>query len=141
MTLEDMLTKIKNKDMRLTAQRVAICRVLSESHNHPTAREIYEKLRKKMPSLSLMTVYNNLNALVNAGVINALGHAWDDQVHYDSDLKPHINLGCVSCHRIIDLPSKTFQKLKHEVSAASDYRLFGVRVLFYGLCPECQQET
>lgn len=141
MTLEAMLTQIKASGLRLTPQRVAICRVLSESHEHPTASQIYEQLQPQMPSLSLMTVYNNLNALVNAGVINTLGSAGDDQVHYDADHNPHINLACVTCHQIVDLPSESIQRIQQEVNAASDYRLFGVRVLFYGLCPLCQQGT
>lgn len=141
MTLEEMLEKIKTSGLRLTTQRIAICRVLSESHKHPTAREIYEQLHREMPSLSFMTVYNNLHALVNAGVINALGHAGDDNVHYDADLDPHINLACISCHKITDLHSEAIQQMKQEVNEDSNFRLLGVRVLFYGLCPECQKDS
>ena len=134
-----MFERIRATGLRLTPQRMAICRILSESTDHPTARTIYKQLRKEMPSLSLMTVYNNLNALVNAGVVNTLGSVGDDQVHYDANIEPHINMACIGCHQITDLPSDTIQQVTQEVKSATDYHLFGVRVLFYGLCQLCQQ--
>jgi len=136
-----MIERIKATGLRLTTQRIAICRVLSESNNHPTARDIFEQLKKEIPSLSLMTVYNNLNALVNAGVITSLGSTGDDQAHYDANLDPHVNLACIGCHQIIDLPNDSIQKVTQEVNSSIDYKLFGVRVLFYGLCPLCKQAS
>lgn len=134
-----MLERVRANGLRMTPQRIAICRILSESKGHPTARYIFEQLKEEIPSLSLMTVYNNLNTLVNARVINSLGSAGDDQAHYDANLDPHVNLACISCHQIIDLPNHSIQKVTQEVNATIDHQLFGVRVLFYGLCPLCQQ--
>ncbi len=62
-------------------------------------------------------------------------------MHYDADTSPHINLACIKCHRIIDLPSEHIQALQDEVARNSQYRILGGRVLYYGLCPECQRET
>jgi Fur family peroxide stress response transcriptional regulator len=78
---------------------------------------------------------------VQLGVLNALGSAGDDAVHYDADLRPHINLACVSCHRVIDLPSEHIQNMEQEVVRTSGYRLLGVRMLYYGLCPDCQMKN
>ena len=136
-----MLERVRANGLRMTPQRVAICRILSESESHPTARDIFEQLKEEIPSLSLMTVYNNLNALVNARVITSLGSVGDDQVHYDADLEPHVNLACISCHQIIDLPNEAIHRVTQEVNSTIDYQLFGVRVLFYGLCPLCQQAS
>jgi Fur family peroxide stress response transcriptional regulator len=127
--------------MRMTPQRAAICKALAVSDAHPTASMIYESIRAEYPSLSLMTVYNTLNVLVDLGVVNALGHAGDDKVHYDADTEPHINLACVSCHQITDIPSEHVGQLQGEISAASGYKLFGARVLYYGLCPVCQSRS
>jgi Fur family peroxide stress response transcriptional regulator len=126
--------------MRLTPQRQAICELLAASRQHPTASAIYEQLKPRFSSLSLATVYNTLETLVRLGALNSLGQAGDGAVHYDADLEPHVNLACISCSRIIDLPSRHVERLEEEVSAASGYRLLGARLLYYGLCPECQKD-
>lgn len=128
---------LQNAGLRLTPQREAICRLLAGSDEHPTAQMIYDSLRPQFPSLSLATVYNTLETLVNLGIVNALGSAGDDAVHYDADTDPHVNLACVRCHRVIDLPSQAVQTLDQEVSAQSGYQILGARVLYYGYCPEC----
>jgi Fur family transcriptional regulator, peroxide stress response regulator len=129
---------LRQEGLRLTPQRLAICRLLAETSEHPTAQMIYERLRLEFPSLSLATVYNTLETLVTLGVINALGSAGDDAMHYDADTSPHVNLACTSCHRVIDLSSEHVNDLADEVVAKSGYQLLGARVLYYGLCPACQ---
>lgn len=129
---------LQQAGLRLTPQRQAICELLANTREHPTAQMIYEELRPQFSSLSLATIYNTLEALVNLGAINTLGTAGDDTIHYDADTSPHVNLACLSCHRVIDLPSQHVHALDHEVGASSGYKLLGARVMYYGLCPECQ---
>jgi Fur family transcriptional regulator, peroxide stress response regulator len=132
-----LLQILRSAGMRVTAQRVAICDLLVESSEHPTAQQIFENLRSRYSSLSLATVYNTLETLVSLGVVNELGSVGDEAIHYDADLSPHVNLACLACHRVIDLPSAHIQQVAEEVEGASGYRLLGARVLYYGLCPEC----
>jgi Fur family peroxide stress response transcriptional regulator len=131
---------LQNAGLRVTPQRLAVYRLLAGTDSHPTAQMIYEALRGEYPSLSLATVYNTLEAFVEAGVINALGAAGDGAIHYDADTNPHVNLACISCHRVIDLPSAHVRSLEEEVAAESGYHLLGARVMYYGLCPECQKK-
>lgn len=131
---------LRDAGYRLTSQRLAICGLLEETQSHPTAQMIYEQLSSQYKSLSLATVYNTLDALVALGAINALGTAGDEAVHYDADTEPHVNLACISCHRVIDLPSEFIHALDREIAEKSGYRLLGTRVLYYGLCPQCQSE-
>lgn len=131
---------LKQAGLRLTPQRLAICRLLKETDTHPTALQIYQALKPQFPSLSPATVYNTLDTLVKLGMVNALGHAGDDEVHYDADVEPHINLACISCHRILDVPSSHVQHLNGEIAQASGFKILGARVLYYGICPECQRK-
>lgn len=135
-----LTSALKQAGMRVTPQRVAICELLATSHEHPTAAMIYDELKPRFDSLSLATVYNTLDMLVGLGVVNVLGHAGDDKVHYDADTEPHVNLACISCSRIIDIPSEHVTHLDSEITAASGYKLLGARVLYYGLCPDCQKK-
>lgn len=127
--------------LRLTPQRLAICKLLAESKEHPTALMIYEELKTDYPSMSLATVYNTLDALAKLSVVNTLGSVGDDAVHYDANTDPHINLACISCHSVIDLQSQHVIHLQDEVATSSGYQLLGARVLYYGLCPNCQEKV
>jgi Fur family peroxide stress response transcriptional regulator len=138
-TVSNYSSILKQAGMRLTPQRLAICELLSETDTHPTAAAIYEQVRVQYPSLSLMTVYNTLNTLVDLGAVNALGNAGDGMVHYDGDTSPHINLACISCHVIVDVESPKVTELDAEVSHTSGFQILGTRVMYYGLCPNCQE--
>ena len=103
---------------------------------------IYDQLRPEYASLSLATVYNTLEALTRLGAINVLGEIGDsDAVRYDADTDPHIKLAGVRCHRIIDIASSHIHQLAEEVERDSGYALLGSRVIYYGLCPDCQKNA
>jgi Fur family transcriptional regulator, peroxide stress response regulator len=126
--------------LRLTPQRLAIYNLLADSKDHPTAQMIYDLLKYDYPSLSLATVYNTLESLVQLGIVNALGSAGDDAAHYDANTEPHVNLACISCHQVIDLHSEHVLHLEDEVVSNSGYQVLGARVLYYGVCPDCQNQ-
>lgn len=136
--------KLHQAGLRPTPQRLGIYGALVNTQQHPTAQMLFAHLRPQFPTLSLATVYNTLETLVAAGLVNALGSAGDEAVHYDADTAPHVNLACLSCHQVFDLVSERVgaqvDALEQEVAASSGYRLLGARVLYYGLCPRCQAE-
>jgi Fur family transcriptional regulator, peroxide stress response regulator len=135
-----LTTTLKQAGMRITPQRVAVCKLLAESEEHPTATRVYEQVKAQYPTISLATIYNTLDVLVSLGAVNVLGHAGDDNVHYDADTEPHVNLACVACHKIVDIPSEHVTHLDTEITKISGYKLLGARVLYYGLCPDCQSK-
>ena len=136
-----LVNSLRQAGFRITPQREAICSLLAGTDTHPSAQIIFEELRPSFSSLSLATVYNTLDVLVQMGVLNTLGEVGDGAVHYDADLTPHVNLACIECHRIIDLTSQAVHALEGEVAQTSGYKLLGARVMYYGLCPECQQKS
>ncbi len=134
----DYLDIIRKAGLRATPQRIAICEYLIDTDSHPTANDIYMKLKDRFPSLSLATIYNTLDVMVGMGYVNALGSIGDDTVHFDGNTSPHINLACTKCHTIIDLKSELVAQLDSEIDQISGYRVLGARVLYYGICPQCQ---
>lgn len=133
-----LIEDLRNAGLRLTPQRLAICQMLVNNTQHPSAQDIFEHLRPQYPSLSLTTVYNTLEALVRLGAIHNLGNDVSGTIRYDAETTPHANLICTSCNRIIDYHSSYVQALTDEVRDASGYQITGARVLYYGLCDECQ---
>ena len=140
-THEELTSTLKQAEMRITPQRIAICKLLSETSSHPTAARIYEQLRAQYPTISLATVYNTLDVLAGLGMINVLGHVGDDNVHYDGNTVPHAHVACISCYKIEDWFSPRVDDLDSEINDALGYKLFGARILYYGLCPDCQKSN
>lgn len=136
-----MVEGLRAAGLRLTPQRVAICEILARSRDHPTAYGIYRRLRRRFPTVSLATVYKTLDVLVRLGLANPLGDAGDGMVHYDGETEPHINLVCLSCHRVRDLEGVDVRELHQRVADRSGYVLRGARLIYYGLCPDCQRRA
>jgi Fur family peroxide stress response transcriptional regulator len=134
-SLRDALSQAK---LRLTPQRIEICRVLAESEEHPTAHAIYDELKRKYPSLSMTTVYGTLDTLVKLGAITSLGNVGDERVHYEPNTTPHVNLACLSCHRIVDMASDSVATLEAEVQDRIGSKVLSGRVVYYGECIECE---
>jgi Fur family peroxide stress response transcriptional regulator len=133
-----LIVGLKQAGLRLTPQRVAICQVLAESKDHPTAMMIYHQLLPQFPTLSLATVYKTLHVLKSMGLVHALGDAGDGAEHFDADLTPHINLVCVRCHRVVDFDERLVHEIQHIVEQRSGYEVQGARIVYYGLCPDCR---
>lgn len=136
---QDFPQLLHQAGLRVTPQRVAICQLLANTETHPTANDIFLELKDKYPYLSLATIYNTLDVLVGMGAVNALGSIGDDKVHFDGNTSPHINLACIKCHKIVDLHTKEINQLNTEINQRSGFKVLGSRVLYYGICPDCQK--
>ena len=122
---------------RMTKQRQVILEELRMMHTHPTADELYERVRDRLPRISLGTVYRNLDKLAGSGIIRKLDYS-GSQMRFDGDLHGHQHIRCISCGRIEDIagtPEPTRCDL--ELLAGSGYRLVERRVEYVGICPEC----
>ncbi|MFZ0543995.1 MAG: Fur family transcriptional regulator [Candidatus Promineifilaceae bacterium] len=130
--------QLKEVGLRLTPQRLLIYQTLLQSKRHPTAQALYDEIKGQLPSLSQATVYNTLQALGKAGLIQEIGEAGDGTIHYDANLTPHVNLICIRCHRVDDFFDVPLNAVAQQVAGQSGYQIQGARVAYYGLCPECQ---
>jgi Fur family peroxide stress response transcriptional regulator len=101
--LERMLTGVRAAGLKLTPQRLAIVRELAEDESHPTAQELFERLRPALPTMSFATVYNTLDALTTAGLCSALALA-PGSGRFDPNMRPHHHLVCDGCGSVRDLP-------------------------------------
>ncbi len=88
--------------MRMTKQRSVILNELRRSDLHPTADEIYQAVRKKLPRISLGTVYRNLDMLAREGLIHRI-HQAGSQMRFDAHAGDHIHIRCAYCGRIHDI--------------------------------------
>jgi Fur family peroxide stress response transcriptional regulator len=137
--VEVLANGLRQSGLRLTHQRLAICRLLADCDDHPTAIRLHTRLRTEFPTLSLATVYSTLNILSSLGLVYELGNAGDGQKHYDGITSPHANLICTRCHQISDLEDSALESVSQRVARRSGYQIQGARVVYYGICPACQK--
>ena len=134
-----LTTALRQAGLRLTPQRLAVCAALTGTQSHPTAQGLYDLLRAQFTTLSRATVYNTLQTLVAAGLVQELGTAGDGAIHYDADPRPHVNLMCLNCHRVDDFFDAPLAAVANCVDRGSGYAVQGARVVYYGLCPQCRR--
>jgi Fur family peroxide stress response transcriptional regulator len=135
---QELLARLKERDYRLTPQRVALLRLLVESRNHPSAAQLYEKIKEQFPTTSPATVYKTLNLLKKMGEVLELGFSTDDNRYDGNNPNPHPHLVCIRCREILDPEVSFLQSLEQEVADISGYKIVGHRLDFYGICPKCK---
>ena len=126
--------------LRMTHQREIILQEILTTKMHPTADELYERIKKKLPRISLATVYRNLEILSEAGLIAKLEIS-GRQKRFDWDLVQHDHFYCVQCQRIENFPVKIALPPVVEPDQEKGYKVTGCRVEFLGICPQCQQRN
>jgi Fur family peroxide stress response transcriptional regulator len=136
--LNEMITKLKEGDYRITPQRLAVLKILAESVEHPSAEEIYGRVKKDFPTTSLATVYKTLTVMKDVGELLEIGFS-DGRTRYDgNNPHPHPHLVCTMCRKIIDTGSEALSHMTESLAEETGFRIIGHRLDFFGICPECQ---
>jgi Fe2+ or Zn2+ uptake regulation protein len=132
----DLLSRLRDRDWRLSAQRRAVAQVLVGEHVHLTAEQVHDLARERLPEISRATVYNTLNELVAMGELLEVDVA-DGPKRYDPNVtQHHDHLVCEGCQAIRDVPRAG---LPPEIAqqARGGFLVTGVEVTYRGLCPAC----
>ncbi len=123
--------------IRMTRQRKIILEDVRTSRNHPTAYEVYESVRKRLPNISLGTVYRNLETLSENGVIRRL-ELPESKRRYDGRLSRHYHVKCTRCGKVEDLKLDPMEAVERTAGETSGYKIIDHQLEFSGICPECQ---
>jgi len=129
----------EKEEFRVTRQRRVILEELRKMKTHPTADEVYEVVRKKLPRISLATVYRNLEMLAREGIIKKLEMGGGPK-RFDGDIKPHHHICCIRCGRVDDIYVDIPFPITDNVRKATPYKIIGYRFELVGLCPKCLKE-
>jgi Fur family ferric uptake transcriptional regulator len=125
-----------DNNMRLTSQRQVIHEELRKVKSHPTANEIYDMVRKRLPRIGLGTVYRNLDLLAERGIINKI-EVGGEQKRFDGDISKHYHIRCVKCGCVEDIGVERHLGLEDSAAACCDYKILDHHVQFSGICEEC----
>lgn len=125
--------------LRFTKQRRVILEELRRSRSHPTADELYEIVRRRLPSISLGTVYRNLEVLSEAGLIQTLDLS-AKRKHFDGMTENHYHVRCLRCGRVDDVPGKPSRLIEEIADQLIDYTILSHKLEFLGVCPRCKTQ-
>ncbi len=122
---------------RLTKQRKIILDILSKDYTHPTAEQVYIKVKKILPHISLGTIYRNLNFLSNINLIQEL--KFPGQISkFDGQKKEHDHFTCNICKNIYDIPKYPL-KDRH-IKKYGEYSIGNFTLNYSGICKKCQNK-
>jgi len=122
--------------VRMTPQRRVILEELQKVETHPTADEIYEMARRRLPRISLGTVYRNLEILARCGLVRQLDTG--PQKRFDGTVREHYHIRCVRCGAVVDCPLKPVISFPGGFRGLSEFEIQGHQLEFLGLCPRCK---
>jgi Fe2+ or Zn2+ uptake regulation protein len=123
--------KSRKVSRRRSRQRDIILRIVQETDSHPTAELVYDRARRKIPNLSLGTVYRNLNLLAEENAIQRV-MTGDGVVRYDRRLGDHAHFICTETGKVVDLETPTMDELVELFQRQTGHLVTTCRILFYG---------
>ena len=125
--------------IRLTTQRQIILEELAKVKSHPTASELYDMVRKRLPRIGLGTVYRNLDLMADSGMILKL-EVGGTQKRFDATTVEHYHIRCSSCGKVDDIDLPVIQELVAQAAETTPYMILGHHVEFTGTCAGCQKK-
>lgn len=122
---------------RMTRQRRIILDELRRTDTHPTAEELYEMVRRRIPRISLGTVYRNLEMLCDTGMVLKL-ELGGGRRRFDGNVQTeHYHARCLSCNRVSDVAGEVVQEISYRVDDLDGFLVTGHQLTFMGVCAAC----
>lgn len=134
--MSDSNKLLKSKNLKITAQRVAILDTL-RNNGHSSIDDIFVAIRGQIPSVSLATIYKNILAMQNANILKSVKTPTQKQ-KYEINKKPHIHLHCRKCDNLEDfeMDMSAFRAYCEEKSGYKN--IDDTSIIFSGICQSCQ---
>jgi len=134
----ELIAMLKERDYRLTPQRIELVRLITASEGHPSAEQLYEKIKVQFPTMSHATVYKTLALLKEMDQVFEIDLR--DDRHYDGNRPdPHPHLICIRCNKIVDGDLNLDLSLVKKLEETTGYQIVRSQIAFFGLCPNCRQ--
>lgn len=134
---ETIVQRIRDSGHRITPQRLAIVKILARSEDHPSVENIHDRIRRNFPTMSIATVYKNIELIKSLGEVLELGFP-DGSNRYDGNKPaPHPHLICVKCKKIFDPDLESLEEMQKEVALETNFKILYHRLDFFGICSDC----
>ena len=112
--------------------------MVQSGDTHPTAAEVFESARRKMPGISFATVYNSLRFLKQEGLVREVAFG-SGASRYDRETDRHDHAICSACGMLVDFDLPGTVDLIRSAARASRFKPESVHLTLVGLCPDCRE--
>ena len=129
---------LKGHQLKVTPQRLKIIKMLEE-YGHLNVDELYNKMLKEFPSISLATIYKNINQMINNAIIQEVKLPQTKSV-YELIKEPHLHIICNVCLKVEDIIIGT-DKIIEEAEKVSGYKIDDSFITLKGVCHSCQNKN
>jgi Fur family transcriptional regulator, peroxide stress response regulator len=137
--VEELSLGLRDSGLRLTHQRLEIVRVIAADRTHPDVETVYEAVRKRVPTISLDTVYRTLATLTERGLITRVQFL-PGPARYDVNQARHHHFVCTRCGLVRDIEDRDLDAIQATAAVTRIGRPEAVTVQFRGVCDACQSE-
>jgi len=128
------------QNLKKSKQRDTIFNTLCQLKTHPTAEELYDLVKERIPRLSLATVYRNLELLAEMGYVQKLDTG-GRQKRFDGDPSGHYHVVCIVCGKVSDIDMQNDMNFFDAILDKKGYDIFAQKIQFQGICPQCQKKS
>lgn len=128
--------QLSEHGLKQTPQRIAIYDLIKDSKEHPTADQIYKKVRKQLPNISFDTVYRTMLKFSEVGLVSRT-ERYGENMRFDPRMDQHHHFHCIKCRKIIDFCDKGYDLIRAPKKLGSKFQVMNKRVVLEGICPEC----
>lgn len=138
-TISELLHRLRERGWRLTTQRRVVAEVLAGEHIHLTADAVYSRAQRRLPEISLATVYNTLNELVDMGELLEVSTGGGPKRYDPNTTTAHHHLHCIECGALRDVEPSGADHLRIPAAQQHGFELLDVDIVFRGRCPDCRR--
>ena len=137
--IETLYNLCRQKQLKITPQRVEVYKALMASDEHPSAEAVYRNVKKNLPNISLDTVNRTLNTLSLIGAAFVVEGSGDVK-RFDGNLENHQHFKCVKCKKIFDFQHNELENIKVPEELGHKFKILRATVYIEGLCPSCLEK-
>lgn len=134
--VQEFRQRCRSAGLALTHQREMIYRAVLESAGHPSPEKIYERVKRRIPAISLATVYKNLHTFLETGLLREVT-PHHGTLLLESNPEEHHHLVCVGCKTILDVEREAIGPVQFRRKPPAGYRILRHQVEILALCPGC----
>ncbi len=135
---QELINIFRENRLKVTTQRLAICKFIVSRADHPSADQIYHALKTDYPTISLGTIYKTLGLLEELGLIQKLRFN-ESSIRYDPDMELHINMVCSKCGKIYDYKADNVKKMWDSIILDLGFKPKRQRIDIYYECDDCKE--
>ena len=140
--VDEMRDSLSELGVSITRRRAKTLEALAATDRHPSVNELHSEVRRWYPSTSLATIYNTIELLKEVGQVLELEFSGAANRYDGRRPGSHPHLVCLSCRSIEDMSAlDSKDDSLQQISTATGYKVVRERTDYYGVCPECQEES